>query len=204
MARGTLNHKNTPAGRHLDRIVQIHLSGSTTLLFMGHLRPDIKTEEIVDSVSAKQLCHPTCGRAGGNVYFQKPWNLSSRQDPISPAVWCSNCTVMAFYVAALRWLIIYTLHTPSPCYSNLSKLMTCSKHDGKLWASEEQILKLRKETMSNFCKSHTGSQHGSYEPGVMQVEPQYQHLILWRPQGDMLDHPTPHRFFKLPETNADV
>lgn len=91
-------------------------------------------------MSEKQLCHPTCGRARGNVYFQKSWNLSSRQDPISPAVWCGNCTVMAFYVAVLRWLIIYTLHTPSPCYSKFSKLMTCSKHDGKLWPQNNKSL----------------------------------------------------------------
>lgn len=92
----------------------------------------------ISSVCQKsnRMTPPTCervGGVGGYVYFQKPWNLSSRQDPISPAVWCGNCTVMAFYVAALRWLIIYTLHTPSPCYSNFTKLMTCSEHDGKLW-----------------------------------------------------------------------
>lgn len=38
---------------------------------------------------------------------------------------------MAFYVAVLRWLIIYTLHSPSPCYSSSGKLMTRREHDGK-------------------------------------------------------------------------
>lgn len=143
MQRGTSNHKNTLVRRLFDQIVQIHLSEFTSLLFTSHLRPDIKTEEIAlhfDSMSEKQLCHPTCGRARGNVYFQKPWNLGSRQEPISPAVCSGNCTVMAFYVAVLRWLIIYTLHTPSPCYSNFSKLMTCSKHDGKLWPQKNKSL----------------------------------------------------------------
>lgn len=58
--------------------------------------------------------------------------------------------------------------------------------------------------MSNFCKSHRGYQRGSYEPGVKQVDPQYQHLILWRPHGDRLDHPnTQNRFCEPPETKAD-
>lgn len=131
----------------MDHIVQIHLSEFTRLLFKSHLRPDIKAEEIadVDSMPEKQLCHPTCGGARGNVYFQKPWNLTSRQDPISPAVWCGNCTVMAFYVAVLRWLIIYTLHTQSPCYSNFCKLMTCSKHDGKLRPQKNKSLNSERE-----------------------------------------------------------
>lgn len=144
MARGTLNHKNTLVEGIFNQIEQICLLGFT----------------IHDVYKSPKTWHKnrkswtSRGRLGGNVYFQKLWNLSSRQHPISPAVWCGNCTVMAFYVAVLRWLIIYTLHTPSPCFSNFSKLMTYSKHDGKLWPQKNKSLnverKKKKTTTANL------------------------------------------------------
>lgn len=66
----------------------------------------------------------------GKVYFRKPRNLASHRDPVSAAVWWSNCTVMAFYVVLLRWLIIYTLHTLSSCSSDSQQIN--DRHDGKV------------------------------------------------------------------------
>lgn len=57
--------------------------------------------------------------------------LESRFMPWShlpSCIWCGNCTVMAFYVADLRWLITYRLHTQSACWFNFSELMTRSKN----------------------------------------------------------------------------
>lgn len=50
--------KDSLAGGLLDHTVQNHLPEFPNLLFMSHLRPDIKTAEIVDSMSENQMCHP--------------------------------------------------------------------------------------------------------------------------------------------------
>lgn len=125
------------------------------------------TAEIIDSVSGKtKWVTPTCVGAR-KVYFQKPWNLTSHHDPVSAAVWCSNCTVMAFYVALLRWLIIYTLHTPSSCSSDFSKLMTdmmgnCSPRGANPFTLREE--KYLKRT------SNRGPEHGWDGPDVVQFK----------------------------------
>lgn len=127
-----------------DEMVQIHLLRIHSPAV--YESPRTRGNRCCSTACQRRNCVKlTCGRARGNIYFQKPWNLGSRQDPISPAVWCGNCTVMAFYVAVLRWLIIYTLHTPSTCYSTLGKLMACSKTWWEIVALKEQILKLRVE-----------------------------------------------------------
>lgn len=101
------------------------------LLFTSHLRPDVKSRaEIVDGMSGKPSVSPRHVSERGKLYFRKPWNLASHQDPVSAAVCWSNCTVMAFYVALLRWLIIYTLHTLSSCSSDSRQIN--DRHDGKV------------------------------------------------------------------------
>lgn len=104
----------------LIQLQEIGLSGRTRLVFTSHLRPGKKTgtgERGADERGKRILSEA----------LESVFTPGSH----SPAVRRGNCTVMAFYVAALRWLIIYTLHTPSPCFSNLSKLMACSEPDGE-------------------------------------------------------------------------
>lgn len=118
MRGGKKPQKNTPARRSFSGPIVHDPPEFTRQAVFGRVvvtcDPTEKREEMEDD-GEKQPRRPTRGSFESKRILSEAFrNLGSRQDPISPAVRCGNCTVMAFYVTVLRWLIICTLHTPSP------------------------------------------------------------------------------------------
>lgn len=101
---------------------------------------------------------------------------------------------MAFYVAVLRWLIIYTLHTPSSCSPDFSELTMnavgncCPRRANRL-----------RGKIHNFCKSLGKSQRRRAE--IVK----FRHLLrstIHEPSGSTPSNKK--RWLKLPTKSTPV